>query len=248
LTQANLQTVDISGVGIGIAGASVTHSEDWLRSVMTETLPDVPAMLSSDLEIALVGALGQRQGVLILAGTGSAGFGVNSAGQSAQVGGWGYLLGDEGSSHWIGMESLKVLTRVTDGREAAPPSFVERLLTALELKTEMELIPWLYRSEKPRTREVAQLARIVIEQAADGVPIAVRICESAAQELAVLYRTVIKRLNMHQPPTAFAGGLLENDNILSQRLCELLGLDARPVPLHPPVIGAALLAQIGLRA
>jgi N-acetylglucosamine kinase-like BadF-type ATPase len=146
------------------------------------------------------------------------------------------------------MEALKVLTRVSDEREVAPPIFVESLLAGLELESEKELIPWLYRSEKPRTREVAQLARIVIEQAADGVPIAVRICESAAQELMLLYRAVIARLNMHQPSIAFAGGLLENDNILSQRLCELLGLDAHPVPLYPPVIGASLLAQIGLRA
>src|SRR6185295_15071152 len=122
------QFQDLSGAGVGIAGASVIHSEDWLREVFSTIMPGVPFVPSSDLEIALVGALGERRGVLVLAGTGSAGFGINLAGQSLQVGGWGYLLGDEGSSYWIGMQALQMLTRLADGRADVVPVFSARFL------------------------------------------------------------------------------------------------------------------------
>ena len=248
LAQAQIQLHDLSGAGVGIAGASVSHSERWLREVFSAIMPDVPLVPSSDLEIALVGALGERQGVLVLAGTGSAGFGINRAGQSAQVGGWGYLLGDEGSSYWMGMQALQMLTRLADGRANHVPGFSERFLNVLGLESEKALIPWLYRSEQPRTRDVAQLARIVIEEAANGVQIAIDICDRAAQELRLLCGTITQRLDMQHPQIAFAGGLLDNDNFLSSRLCSLLGLEKRPVPLHKPVIGAALLAQIASRS
>lgn len=248
LEQGQLQLSDLSGVGVGIAGASVMHSEIWLRQVFSAIMPGVPVVSSSDLEIALVGALGVRQGVLVLAGTGSAGFGINRAGQSLQVGGWGYLLGDEGSSYWMGMQALQTLTRLTDGREVNIPGFSGRILKQLGLESEMDLIPWLYRSEEPRTRDVAQLARIVIEEAANRVQVAIDICERAAKELVLLCQTITRRLDMQNPPIAFAGGLLDNDNLLSRRLCSLLGLEKRPVPLYSPVIGAALLAQIELRS
>jgi glucosamine kinase len=247
LKQAGLDYSAIAGVGVGIAGASVAHSAVWLRDILATTLPGIPAVPSSDAEIALVGSNGGRQGVLLLAGTGSAVFGVNAAGQSLQVGGWGYLLGDEGSSHWIGMRALQLAVRAADGRETCPAEFSAQILAALALESEVELIPWLYRSEQPRTRDVAQLARLVIENASAGVDVATQIVEDAAAELGLLCRTIIRRLDMENPRIAFAGGLLDNDNFLSAHLCQLLGLDQRPIPLYPPVIGAALLAQIMLK-
>ena len=75
---AKIRRGDIAAVGIGIAGASNLHSEDWLRETVKPALPSAHIAPSSDLEIALVGALGQRHGLLLLAGTGSAAFGVTA--------------------------------------------------------------------------------------------------------------------------------------------------------------------------
>lgn len=85
LSQANMDTVD--AVGIGIAGAAATRSQDWLESLVLEVLPETHIVASSDAEIALVGALGQRHGILILAGTGNIAYGVNTKGESAYLGG-----------------------------------------------------------------------------------------------------------------------------------------------------------------
>ena len=98
LEQAGLHPSDINAAAIGVAGASSAHSREWLMETLAPALPDCLLVPSSDLEIALVGALAQRCGILLLAGTGSAVYGVAPSGQRLQIGGWGHLLGDEGSS------------------------------------------------------------------------------------------------------------------------------------------------------
>ena len=85
LAQANLTSDDITAVGIGIAGASKFHSYEWLIQTISPALPHTFLVPSSDLEIALVGALGQRHGILVLAGTGSALFGCAPDGQTLQI-------------------------------------------------------------------------------------------------------------------------------------------------------------------
>jgi hypothetical protein len=94
LAAAQLSVDQIAGVGIGIAGASQPDFRDWLQQVLADVMPGAPLAISSDFEIALVGAHSKRLGVLVLAGTGSLAYGVNSKGDSALVGGWGYLLGE----------------------------------------------------------------------------------------------------------------------------------------------------------
>jgi glucosamine kinase len=246
LSLAHLKPDELAGVGIGIAGSSVAHSESWLRDTLKNIVPAAHVVPSSDMEIALVGALGERHGVLILAGTGSGAYGVNKSGESLQVGGWGYLLGDEGGSYWIGLKILQLLIQSADGRADFPPAFRTELLSTLGLQSEKELIPWLYRSPQPRTREIASLARLVVDAAHEFKP-ALRICHAAADELASLAQVVMRRLSIENQHIAFAGGLLEHDNIITQRLCSLLELEQHPVALHRPVIGGALLAQLVLK-
>jgi glucosamine kinase len=243
LSQAGLKPEDLMGIGVGIAGASATHSAEWLQSLTDSFAPGIPVALSSDLEIALVGACGERRGVLILAGTGSAAYGINETGESVQVGGWGYLISDEGGSYWIGRHALQLLTRHADGRQHLPVTFVKTILEALDLTAVSDLIPWLYHSRQSRNREIASLAPIVL-QYAEQVESVLQIVDFAAQELMQLHSTVVRRLKMADAQVAFAGGLLENDNALSKRLCELLRLNKRPIPKYSAVIGAALLAQI----
>jgi glucosamine kinase len=248
LQQAGKSPEDVAGVGVGIAGASADHSEDWLREIIGTALPGAHIAPSSDNEIALVGAHGQRCGLLVLAGTGSVAYGVNRAGTSAQAGGWGYLLGDEGSGYWIGTAALRLMICCADGRQTAQSArLLERLAAELALRTPRDVIPWLYGSPTPRTRDVAGLARLVLDEAAAGEPHAVEIVTTAASDLATLCRAVSNRLGDETLPVAFAGGLLQQPNPLSNSLRVLLRLPAHPVPRYPPVIGAALLAQLTMK-
>lgn len=251
LEQANVSADQIAAAGIGVAGAAKEHSEAWLYDVLTPILPLSLIVPSNDLEIALVGARGQRRGVVILAGTGSAAYGVNDAGESALVGGWGYLLGDEGSGYWIGMDGLRQVARAADGipddaSEAEAARLTALLLDALNLSQPRDLIGWLYRSETPRNREIAALAPLVLHAAETGSALARNTIHQAAARLAALGTAAASRLNIDPPAFAFAGGLLESPNLLSRQVCELLRLSAFPERRYSSVVGAALLALLHL--
>ncbi|GAB4422091.1 MAG: N-acetylglucosamine kinase [Anaerolineae bacterium] len=244
LEAAGLRPAQIAAVGIGIAGAAPCHSASaipWLRDVVSALLPDALVVPSADYEIALVGALGRRLGVLVLAGTGSLAYGVNQAGESALAGAWGYLIDDSGSGYWLGRQALEAVARAADGRGPST-ALSDAVLGALGLPDAYALVPWLYDRAAPRTREVAALAPLVLSGAEAGDPIAADIVARACDELTLAARTVIRRLRLENPPIAFAGGLLTTSNLLSRSLCRALGLPALPQPRYPPVIGAALLA------
>jgi N-acetylglucosamine kinase-like BadF-type ATPase len=201
---------------------------------------------SADYEIALVGALGRRMGLLVLAGTGSLAYGVNSARQSALAGAWGYLVGDEGSGYWLGAEGLRAVLRAADGR-GSKTALHDILLPALGLAKAQDVIPWLYGGPVARTTEIAGLASLLLETARTGDSCAAEIVSRAADELALAARAVMERLQMREPPIALAGGLLSASNPLSDALCARLGLADLPRPLYSPVMGAVLLARDTIR-
>ncbi len=249
LQRAGREAREITAVGIGIAGASNRHSEQWLVETLRPVLPTSLIVPSSDLEIALVGALAQRHGILILAGTGSAAFGSAPGGRQRQTGGWGYLLGDEGSSVWLGNELLRAIIRSSEGNGGEhSDSLQRRCLDELGLSQTRDLIAWLYRADEAPAQRLAGLAPFIIEQAAGGNREALSIVKSAARHLVGQVKLIQRQPEFATAPIAFAGGLLNNDNILSREVAVGLGLPQRPKARHRPVIGAAMLARMEWRA
>ena len=252
LDQAGVQPRDIAALAIGIAGASNLHSEDWLIETVRPALPETLLMPSSDLEIALVGALGRQHGILLLAGTGSAVYGCAQDGQRLQVGGWGYLLGDDGSGYWLGLQLLRRVTAQFDESLSSQDDALTRIcLNALELETPRDLIAWLYRADETPPKRIANLAELVLKLAANDIRApdssgkwAKDVVDAAAEHLARQVNLMRSRLGWPGASVGFAGGLLDNDNLLSQRVSGKLGLPARPVAKHSPVLGAALLAKM----
>lgn len=243
LTKANLQPDDIDAVGIGIAGALTGILREWMRTTIAQITPRAYIATSSDAETSLVGAHGERRGILIIAGTGSVGYGVNSSGDSVIVGGWGYIAGDEGSGYWLGREALRAATNTLDGR-GPRTNLTDALISHNHLSNRDEIVHWLYQSDQARNRDIAALAPLVLEHAASGDRIAKGLVEHAARDLALHVKAISHQLGMEPLPVAFTGGLLTTPNPLSNLLCEFLGLDAIPTPRYSPVIGAALLALI----
>lgn len=242
LASAGAAPEQARAVGLGVAGADAAHSADWLRAVAAAAAPRAHAVLSSDYEIALVGAHGARQGLLLLAGTGSLAYGVNAAGASALAGAWGYLLGDEGGGYWLGLAGLRAVARADDGR-GRPTALTAALPGALGLDSSRgALVTWLYAA--PRVSEVARLAPLVLDCAAHGDRVAGGLVAAAARELAQAARAVRRRLRLDaSAPPAFSGSLLTTDTPLRAGVCHLLGIRAPVVPRYPPVMGAALLAR-----
>lgn len=245
LKAAPCEPAQIAAVGIGVAGAAAHHSANWLQGVVAAVTPAAHIVPSADFEIAMVGALGQRRGILLLAGTGSLAYGVNAAGETALVGGWGYLIDDAGSGYWIGKQALDAVARAGDGR-GSQTVLAAQLLDRFKLHKPLDLVPWLYHSGESRTRAIAACAPLVMDAAEQGDAVARGIIDRARDELVLAANTVIRRLQLVDAGFAFAGGLLAHENRLSRAVCRALSLENPPQPLYEPVLGAALLARLVL--
>lgn len=245
LGEASMPPERISAVGIGIAGASNLHGERWLLDTLKPVLPTSHHVPSSDLEIALAGALAERHGILLLAGTGSGAYGSKPGDIGLQVGGWGYLLGDEGGSYWIGRELLRLAMREYDlGWDANEDRLGRACLDQLGLSQARDLVAWVYQSDTAPAARIGRLAPFVLKRAEEGDEQAMEILRRASGHLADLAQTLRRRLDFAEGPIAFAGGLLDNDNWLSNEVTRRLALAKRPAAKRRPVIGAAMLAKM----
>ena len=186
-------------------------------------------------------------GVTVDAGTGSLAFGFNREGKRAGAGGWGTILGDEGSGYWIGIQAMRAAVRAEDGREP-PTRLREAICRALEIEDLRELIPLMYRRGMAR-HEVAALCPVVAEVARQGDPKAQAILAEAGRELALAVEAVIHKLGMEDEEFAvipFGSVFKAGDLILTPFWEAVLKVAPRAklVPLrYEPVVGALLMAM-----
>jgi N-acetylglucosamine kinase len=240
-------TPRVAGLCLALAGVARPEDERAWR-VALPSLPggDGPVRITHDAMAALVGGTGRELGVVAIAGTGSIAFGVNERGEAARAGGWGYLLGDEGSGYAIGLAGLRAVCRAADGR--APASALTRIVLAYHgLDRPEQLIPLAYGGWTPA--DVAAHAPLVLRAAADGDGTARTIVVEAAREVALAATTVMRRLGLDRGPVEVvtAGGLWDGSDLLRRAFAEEVGRaveGARVIPpRHEPVFGAVLLAR-----
>lgn len=108
--------------GLGLAGVNAAGTADRLR----DALPYGRITIETDAATAVRGALGPQDGIVAALGTGSV-FGRQRGGRVDQIGGWGLVLGDEGSGAWIGRAILAHALRAVDGFVAPSPLVAELL-------------------------------------------------------------------------------------------------------------------------
>lgn len=205
----------------------------------------------NDAEPALVGALADTEGYLLIAGTGSIAYARAESGASARAGGWGHLLGDEGSAFWIALQGMARGLRSSEGRDT-PTSVLEAALEYFGLPDPQALIPLVYaRFDKAH---IASFAPRVTALAAAGDPLASAIMEQAATELAALVVSVHRRLGslVRRSRLALYGGLLEKNAELSAAVAWRIQQAVPDIVIVKPVgdaqAGACLLARSLLRA
>jgi glucosamine kinase len=198
----------------------------------------------NDVAVAFTGALGGDLGVLVLAGTGSMAWGAkDSSGLTAvRVGGWGEGFGDEGSAHWIGLQSLQKLSWVLDGR-LEDSGFRDGILHAIGI-VETGLMDWFYNLEHGRS-EIAALAKATDRLAASGNLTAQKILLEAAQQLVSLARAAQQKLRLEHPNFSYAGGVFRSRTILETVQHELKPYGNWLEPRGSPLMGALFEAARG---
>jgi N-acetylglucosamine kinase-like BadF-type ATPase len=227
----------------GLAGAGRAQEREAVRVGLM--LEDVAARVHvvGDAEPALEDAFGAGAGILLIAGTGSIAWARTADGRVVRVGGWGQLLGDEGSGYDVGLQALRAVARAADGR-AAPTALTGIVLEGTDCRAPEDLIRFAAGAAKA---DIAALAPVVLDCAAGGDPAARAIHRAAVDALVELVTTVASRAGLHAPRLAFTGGLLAPGAPLRAAVADLL-LQALPgTSLHTGDVdaarGAALMAR-----
>ena len=155
LTELKKRTPDSSVSFLAVGAAGVTAGGDALQRSLHQAfhanIQNIQVV--SDAQLALYAAHGTQDGILIVSGTGSIGF--RRAGDTLlRCGGWGHLLGDEGSGYHIVMQAIRGLTRALDSGTTLPNPLQQALLDALHLTDFSQLLAFVYNSTKA---EIASL-------------------------------------------------------------------------------------------
>lgn len=230
----------------GFAGVGRERERRAVETALAEHDLAATVRVVTDAEAAFFDAFRAGPGLLLIAGTGSVALGRAEDGREARVGGWGLLLGDEGSGYEIGLRALRAIARAADGRGEAT-ELLPRFIADLQLVGPEDLIAWAATADKTA---IAALAPTVCEQAAGGDAVAGAIVGEAASSLAGHVDALLARLGPWSVPPrlALAGGLLSVDRPLREpALAALAERDCRVIEAKiEPVRGAALMALAGL--
>lgn len=197
-----------------------------------------------DTHTAQAAAFGGGPGIVVIAGTGAVGFGIDAQGREGRSGGWGYLMADEGSGYDLGRCALQAVSRAVDGRGPGT-ILVERILAFFDQPDFQALHQYVYRGPIPRS-EIARLAKIVTQAAQEKDRVAAQIVRNAAENLVQYALAVARQLNWEDPPISPIGGVfLAKEVILEpfQRILSTVLPQAQVMaPQFPQIIGALILA------
>jgi glucosamine kinase len=238
---------NVKQIVIGVAGAGRDEDAKLLEKSFKDYSEEQGVHFKgvkvlSDAHIALEGAFPDSAGCILIAGTGSILFGKDEKGVIHRVGGFGRLIGDEGSGYSIGRKALNAVSKASDGR--GEETLISELLNAkMNSSFSISIINKVYKEKL----DVASVAKIVIEAAEEGDPIAEDILDEEADELVLHIKSLLDKIQIDKLNIAFSGSLLDNKNfysaLLRQKIKSTLPRVEVVKPATPPVSGAILLAK-----
>ena len=248
LAGAHLNTADVAFAFFGLPG----YGEDGSALAALDALPS--AVLGSthyrcgnDMVCSWAGSLGCEDGISVIAGTGSLAYG-EFAGRQARCGGWGELIGDEGSAYWIAREGMNLFSRMSDGRAARGPLHA-LVRKRLGIGNDLDLCAHIYGVHANRRNAFAQFARLVDEASQAGDAAAGAIFARGVKELIDCVAAVRRGLSTPEDAVvavSHSGGVFDNVPAMVAAFRDGLAACAQPYeyrpPRFPPVIGAALYA------
>ena len=211
---------------LGIAGVDRPDDSAVVRGIMKRIGYKARIVIVNDALVALEAGAPGQPGVVVISGTGSIAYGRDAKGQAARSGGWGYVLGDEGSGYWIGRAALRAVLREADRR--GPATLLTKLLLEhFGVAQAQGLIHQVYNTNL-KLAAIGALATSVQSAFSQGDLVALGILRGAANELEASALSVAGRLELKGEPFVFilAGGIFRAVPWLEQELARRLPLAA----------------------
>lgn len=198
---------NLKGLYLGIAGSEAGDNEQLIKEVADKFFKD--SVVMNDGELALRAMLKGEDGILTIAGTGSISFGVNKD-KRLRCGGWGHLLGDEGSAYKISIDAIKYMIFVKENR-LLKSEFIEAIMNEIGIDSEDDVIGFVYSSTKD---EVAKVAPVVSKFAENGDRVAIEIMEKEGLALAKTTENTFKGLGFESCSIGLVGGVIRKSKIV----------------------------------
>ena len=227
----------IGGAGISNKGMTSIINEHFSVSSVKRW------KLVGDHEIVLVGALNGGKGIIFVCGTGSIALGRDNDGSYVRAGGWGHLIGDEGSGYGLGRDAFFAVTKDIDGY-GCHTVLTNLIAQKLGLATQDDIISYVYSGDKS---SVAALAPIVEEAYKAGDEIAIQIVRKNAEAAVDIIECVARKMRLESGKVAMHGGLVSHETSMYH---EIISCMKRRMPgfscIHPEkdsLQGALLLAR-----
>jgi len=254
LSEAITQATIEAGIGIddvelawcGIAGFDHPLHGRQLQGAMRKILPKGNFRISTDAQIALTAAFDHETGIVLIAGTGSVAFGRNSEGHEARAGGWGHILGDEGSGYSVVRFAMRAVMKAWDGR--GPETRMSELFCEELGVSSPRDLPVIVYAPSTHSDKIASFLRIVAQAAEEGDEIAKEIFDREGRELGTMVIAVARKLGMTGSviPLACVGGAFHAGDLLLEPLKRVIEAAAAGVRFvstsKSPVEGAAEMA------
>lgn len=246
LVEAGMPIREVEYAYCGIAGSDHPEHHERVVEALRVFFPGGNFIVDTDARIALTGAVGFGSGIVIISGTGSVAFGRNLGGEEARAGGFGPIIGDEGSGYAIARDGLIAIVKSYDGR--GPKTMMADVLCRDYGMCSPGDLPRFVYATTTRSDDIARFGKLVIEAANDGDEVAREIVDRAGRELGYCVLAVARRLSLLQEPfpVAYVGGAFNAGELLLDPLNKMILSEARAArlgpPLHTPVLGAAMMA------
>lgn len=237
---------DCAGCCLGIPcfGESAKH-DAILTEELQRSLAPAPLYIVNDVEVGWAGSLGGKEGIHIVAGTGSIAFGRGADDTPARCGGWSEFFGDEGSCYWIGREAMSLFTKQADGRAPRGPLYAI-VKDMYGITDDLSFNEYTIEHLAGHRDKVASFQMAAKQAAEAGDVTAQTLYQRAAEELAMLVKALKDKLTFSQTvvPVSYSGGLFKAGKLILppfEREIERLGCSLH-APLMTSVEGALLLA------
>jgi N-acetylglucosamine kinase-like BadF-type ATPase len=228
------------------------YGEDSRASARLQQIPGAVLgharfAVDNDMVCGWAGSLDCTDGINIIAGTGSMGYGRRGQ-AAARAGGWGEAFSDEGSAYWIAMQGLNAFSRMSDGR--LPRGALHGIFRAhFRLEQDLDICAFVYGEEGGGRGDLARLSPLVAQAAQAGDAVAIDIFQRAGRELAAIAEALRVALGFdagEAVPLSYSGGAFSAGALLMQpfraALTEASPSFALRTPIHAPHYGAALYA------